>query len=153
MKDLLLIFLLLLVIFLLASRFIGVRRKPIRGYLDLIKLSGGQKQQVEGIRRDFLPRVAGIRQALRQRRLELNDLLFAESSDIQAIENKSMDISKLQAQLEKEVIDHILQEKELLAPEQRMQFYEVIRHEFEKGGLGVHGEQRPETVRNVEKKS
>jgi Spy/CpxP family protein refolding chaperone len=143
MKDLLLILLSLTIIILLASRFIGVRRRPIRGYLDLIKLNEGQKQQVEEIRRDFLPRVAGIRQALRQRRLELNDLLFSEPPDMRAIEGKSRDISKLQAQLEREVIEHIIQEKQLLAPEQRRQFYEVIRTEFEKGGLGVHGEQRP----------
>ena len=140
MKDILLIFLSLIVIILLASRFIGVRRKPIRGYLDLIKLNERQKQQVEDIRKDFLPRVAGIRQALRQRRLELNDLLFTEPTDMQAIEGKSKDISKLQAQLEREVIEHIIQEKELLTPEQSAQFYEVIGSEFESGGLGVHGE-------------
>jgi len=151
MKDFLLIFLSLMVIALLASRFIGRRRKPIRGYLDLIRLNEGQKQQVEDIRRDFLPRVAGIRQALRQRRLELNDLLFAEPPDMQAIESKSRDISKLQAQLEREVIEHIIQEKQLLAPEQRIQFYDVIRTEFEKGGLGVHGEQRPGATRNAGK--
>jgi len=121
-----------------------VLRKPIRGYLDLIELTENQKQQVEEIRRDFLPRVADIRQALRQKRLELNDLLFADPPDLQAIEYKSSDISKLQAQLEREVIDHILQEKELLSPGQKKQFYKVIRGEFEKGGLGVHGEQRSE---------
>ncbi|MGD1075024.1 MAG: Spy/CpxP family protein refolding chaperone [Thermodesulfovibrionales bacterium] len=151
MKDFLLILLLLIVIILLASRFIRVRRKPIRGYLDLIKLSEGQKQQVEDIRKDFLPRVAGIRQALRQSRLELSALLFAEPPDMQAIEGKSRDISKLQAQLEREVIDHILQEKELLSPEQKRQFYNVIRTEFERGGLGVHGEQRPGATRNAKK--
>lgn len=140
MKDILLISLSLIVIILLAGRFVGVRRKPIRGYLDLIKLNERQKQQVEEIRRDFLPRVAGIRQALRQKRLELNDLLFTEPPDMQAIEGKSGDVSRLQAQLEREVIEHIIQEKELLDPEQRYQFYEVIRREFERGGLGVHGE-------------
>ena len=140
MKDLLLILLSLIVIMLLASRFTRVKRKPIRGYLDLIKLSEGQKQQVEEIRRDFLPRVAEIRQALRQKRLELNDLLFAEPPDMQAIEGISRDISKLQAQLEREVIDHIQQEKGILSPQQKRQFYDVISTEFEKGGLGVHGE-------------
>ncbi len=149
MKDFLLIFLSLIVLALLASRFIGMRRKPIRGYLDLIKLTEEQKQQVEEIRKDFLPRVAGIRRSLRQRRIELNDLLFSEPPDMQAIELKSRDISKLQTQLEREVIDHILQEKELLNSEQKSQFYDVIRTEFEKGGLGVHGEQRPGSTRNA----
>jgi Spy/CpxP family protein refolding chaperone len=151
MKDLLLILLALTVIALFGSRFIRVRRKPIRGYLDLIKLTESQKQQVEEIRKDFLPRVAGIRQTLRQRRLELNDLLFAEPPDMQSIEEKSKDISKLQAQLEKEVIEHIIEEKELLSPEQRRQFYKVIHGEFEKGGLGVHGEQNTGAARNAGK--
>lgn len=151
MKDLSLILLSLTVVALLASRFIRVRSKAIRGYLDLIKLTEGQKQQVEEIRKDFLPRVAGIRQALRQKRLELNELLFAEPPDMQAIEDKSRDISKLQAQLEKEVIEHIIEEKQLLTPEQRRQFYKVIQGEFEKGGLGVHGEQRSVATRSTGK--
>ena len=151
MKDILLILLSLTVIALLANRFIRVRRKPIRGYLDLMTLTESQKQQVEDIRRDFLPRVAGIRQALRQKRLELNDLLFSEPPDLQAIEGKSRDISKLQAQLEREVIEHIIQEKELLSPEQKKRFYDIIRGEFEKGGLGVHGEQRPGTTQSTDK--
>ncbi|MHB8882170.1 MAG: sigma factor [Thermodesulfovibrionales bacterium] len=80
--------------------------------------------------------------ALRQKRLELNDLIFIEPPDMQAIEGKRRDISKLQAELEKEVIDHIVQEKELLTPEQKRRFYAVIQGEFEKGGLGVHGERQ-----------
>lgn len=55
------------VIALLAGRLKGMRRKPIRGYLDLTELTENRKQQVEKIRRDFLPRVADIRRALRKR--------------------------------------------------------------------------------------
>jgi Spy/CpxP family protein refolding chaperone len=117
-----------------------MRQKPIRGYLDLIALTKEQKRQVEDIRRDFLPKVDGIRQSLRQKRLQLNDLLFAESPEMKTIAEKSNEISALQAELEREVIDHILQEKELLSPEQKREFYRVIRNEFEKGGLGVHDE-------------
>ncbi len=141
MKDILLILLSAIIIIQLFVRLIaGMRQKPIRGYLDLIALNNEQKRQVEDIRRDFLPKVAGIRQSLRDNRLKLNDLLFTESPDLKLIAEKSNEISALQAQLEQEVIDHILQEKKLLNPEQKKEFYEVIRTEFEKGGLGVHGE-------------
>jgi len=140
MKDILLLFLSLVVAIFLINRFRTTRRKPIMGYLDLIDLTEEQKRQVEQIRKDFLPQVAGTRQALRQERLELNDLLFAEHPDMKAIEDKSRDIAKLQSELESKVIDHILQEKELLSPEQKIRFHEVIRKEFEQGGLGVHGE-------------
>jgi Spy/CpxP family protein refolding chaperone len=119
-----------------------MRRRPIRGYLDLIELTEDQKQQVEDIRKGFLPEVAGVRQSLRQKRLELSDLLFAEDPDMRAIKAKSMEISNLQRELETKVIDHILEEKELLSPEQKKAFHAVIRSEFERGGLGVHGERR-----------
>jgi Spy/CpxP family protein refolding chaperone len=61
---------------------------------------------------------------------------------MKAIEDTSREISDLQMKLEREVIDHILQEKEILTPEQQRYFYEIIKKEFEKGGLGVHGERR-----------
>jgi Spy/CpxP family protein refolding chaperone len=141
LKDIFLILLSAIVIVQLAVRLIArVRQKPIRGYLDLIALTNEQKRQVEDIRRDFLPKVEGIRQSLRRNRLHLNDLLFAESPDLRTIAEKSNEISALQARLEREVIDHILQEKELLSPQQKREFYQVIRNEFVKGGLGVHGE-------------
>ena len=143
MKDIFLILLSAIIIIQLVVRLIAkIRQKPIRGYLDLITLTDEQKRQVEDIRRDFLPKVEGIRQSLRQKRLQLNDLLFAESPDLNKIEEASNEISDLQAKLERKVIDHILQEKELLNPEQKREFYQVIRNEFEKGGLGVHGEHR-----------
>jgi Spy/CpxP family protein refolding chaperone len=141
LKDVLLILLSTIVIIQLAVRLIvRIRQKPIRGYLDLITLTKEQKRQVEDIRRDFLPKVEEIRQSLRSNRLQLNELLFSEAPDLKTIEEKSNEISAIQARLEREVIDHILQEKELLSPEQKREFYEVIRNEFEKGGLGVHGE-------------
>jgi len=141
LKDIYLILLSAIILIQLAVRLIArIRQKPIRGYLDLIALTNVQKRQVEDIRRDFLPKVEGIRQALRGNRIQLNELLFAEVPDLKIIAEKSNEISALQAKLEREVIDHILQEKELLSPEQKREFYQVIRNEFVKGGLGVHGE-------------
>ena len=141
MKDIFLVLLSAIVMAQVVVRlYARMRQKPIRGYLDLIALTKEQKRQVEDIRRDFLPKVDGIRQSLRQKRLQLNDLLFAESPEMKTIAEKSNEISALQAELEREVIDHILQEKELLSPEQKREFYRVIRNEFEKGGLGVHDE-------------
>jgi Spy/CpxP family protein refolding chaperone len=116
--------------------------KPVKGYLDLIELNQEQRKKVEEIRKDFLPRVERIRWELRQKRLYLNDLIFAPNPDMKAVENITLDISNLQAKLEREVINHILQEKEILTPEQKKQFCEIIKEEFEKGGLGVHGEKR-----------
>lgn len=111
----------------------------IQGYLDLIPdLSSEQRQRVQEIRRVFLPRVADIRRNLRKNRAELADLLFCEPSDRSKIDEVASDIISHQKNLEHEVIEHILEEKELLTPSQRRNFYRIIVEQFSTGGLGVH---------------
>lgn len=114
--------------------------KPkIRGYLDLIPdLTDSQREKVEAIRKVFLPRVAGIRENLCEHRRELAKLLFQEPSDKSMIDKTMKDVVKHQTELEMEVVDHILEERELLTPAQREKFYEIIIEQFRGGGLGVH---------------
>jgi len=131
----------LLSVGLLVNNLLIAKPKPVRGYLDMVSLSDEQKQKVEKIRQEFLPKVARIRQELRGKRLQLNDMIFSSNPDMKTIEDKTREIASLQTDLEKEVVNHILQEKEILTPEQKRQFYEIIKNEFQKGGLGVHGEQ------------
>ncbi|MBI5635282.1 MAG: periplasmic heavy metal sensor [Nitrospirae bacterium] len=124
----------------LLNKTIYQKRNPVRGYLDMIDLNTDQKRKVEAIRQDFLPKADLIRKDLRRKRIVLNDLIFASNPDMKAITETTGEISYLQSLLEKEVINHILQEKEILTPAQQKQFQEIIRKEFEKGGLGIHGE-------------
>ncbi|MFH1147553.1 MAG: Spy/CpxP family protein refolding chaperone [Pseudomonadota bacterium] len=114
------------------------RKKEIRGYLDLIDLTADQREKVEEIRRTFLPRVAGIRQELRNRRMELSDLLFESPLDRNKINAVVKEVSRLQLALEQEVIEHIIEENGLLTPDQQREFYKVIIKQFSSGGLGVH---------------
>ncbi len=114
--------------------------KRIQGYLDLIpSLAVDQKKKLEDIRKVFLPKVGQIREDLRSKRRVLADLLFSDVIDKPAIAQKMEEITALQIKLEEEVIDHILEEKMLLTPEQRRQFYQIIIDQFRGGGLGVHG--------------
>ncbi|MEN6485695.1 MAG: Spy/CpxP family protein refolding chaperone [Syntrophobacteraceae bacterium] len=118
----------------------GRRSKPaIAGYLDLIPdLTDEQRARVQEIRRVFLPKVEGIRQDMRRRRAELSELLFADPADRSAIDEASAEIVRRQSELEREVIGHILEERELLTASQRRRFYEIIVEQFSSGGLGVH---------------
>lgn len=112
---------------------------PVKGYLDLIPdLTAEQKAAVQEIRRTFLPRVAGIRENLRRGRAELAELLFADSPDRDRIYAVARQILQHQSDLETEVIEHILEEKELLTAPQQRRFYEIIVQQFSSGGLGVH---------------
>jgi Spy/CpxP family protein refolding chaperone len=111
----------------------------IKGYLDLIPdLSQEQRERVQEIRQTFLPKVEGIRQNLRCERAELAKLLFSEPTDRNGIEEIAKQVLEHQSELEREVIEHILEEKELLTPSQKKKFYEIIVMQFSSGGLGVH---------------
>ena len=115
------------------------KRPPIKGYLDLIPdLTAEQKRAVQEIRQTFLPRVAKIRENLRRERAELAELLFADPPDRERIHAVGRQILLYQSELENEVIEHILEERELLTPAQQRKFYEIIIQQFSSGGLGVH---------------
>jgi Spy/CpxP family protein refolding chaperone len=115
------------------------RLPNIQGYLDLIPdLTEEQRRRVQEIRRVFLPRVARVRQDLYLKRAELADLLFAEPPDRERILQAADQILHHQSELEHEVIDHILEERQLLTPAQERRFYTIIVDQFGSGGLGVH---------------
>ena len=115
------------------------RSAKIQGYLDLIPdLNETQRRQVQTIREVFLPKVDGIRKNLYLQRAELAEALFAEPCDRAEIQSISEQIIQFQSELENEVIEHILEEKELLSPSQKRKFFEIIVDQFSFGGLGVH---------------
>ena len=111
----------------------------IRGYLDLIpNLSDTQRRQVHEIRQLFLPKVDAIRKDLYLKRAELANLLFEEPIERLRIDELARNILEYQEKLENEVIDHIIEEKDLLTPRQKRRFYHIIVEQFSSGGLGVH---------------
>jgi len=115
------------------------RTIAIKGYLDLIPdLTAEQSGLVQKIRSSFLPKVGKIRENLRNERAELARLLFAEPPDRERIHAVTRQILLHQSDLENEVIEHILEEREILSPAQQRKFYEIIVEQFSSGGLGVH---------------
>jgi hypothetical protein len=115
------------------------KNSNIKGYLDLIPdLSDEQRSRVQSIRQSFLPRVERIRQDLCRCRIALANALFSEITDRDKVHSIAQDILKSQSELEREVIDHIIEEKELLSPRQQRKFFDIILEQFAHGGLGVH---------------
>jgi Spy/CpxP family protein refolding chaperone len=118
-------------------------KPPIKGYLDLIpNLTAEQKEAVQEIRSTFLPQVGKIRENLRRERAELAKLLFADPPDRNRIHIIARQILLHQSDLENEVIEHILEEREILTTSQQKKFYEIIVEQFSTGGLGVHDVRR-----------
>ena len=133
--------LLAIVLSVVYARLKRTRQKEsnIKGYLDLIPdLTEVQRSRLQEIRSVFLPKVSDTRKKLYIKRSELADLLFAEPFDRPKLDNTAEEILRYQSELENEVVEHILEEKELLSPTQKRKFYEIIVEQFSHGGLGVH---------------
>jgi Spy/CpxP family protein refolding chaperone len=115
------------------------KTSDIKGYLDLIPdLTAEQCQKVQEIRQTFLPKVEKIRQGLCQKRVVLAEVLFSQPSDRSKVHLIVQEILRYQSELEHEVVEHILEEKEILNPVQQKRFYNIILEQFAHGGLGVH---------------
>jgi hypothetical protein len=111
----------------------------IKGYMDLIPdLTEEQRRRVQEIRLSFIPHVEKIRQELCTKRISLARALFSKPTDRKILHLIGQSIQECQSELEREVIEHILEEKELLSPEQQKRFYDIILQQFAHGGLGVH---------------
>jgi hypothetical protein len=129
----------LILAFYLRFKRAGRKNSNIKGYLDLIPdLSAEQRSKVQSIRQTFLPKVERIRQELCRLRIVLAGALFSEITDREKARSIAQDILKSQSELEQEVIDHIIEEKDLLSPKQQRKFFEIILDQFAHGGLGVH---------------
>jgi Spy/CpxP family protein refolding chaperone len=85
-----------------------------------------QKQKIQHRRMMFHPRVQDIRMKLHDERIALVDLLMQEPVDTTLIEQKIERISKLQGDIEKEVVFQLLREKAELTPDQRRRFLEIM---------------------------
>lgn len=111
----------------------------VKGYMDLIvDLTEEQRTRVQEIRLSFIPHVEKIRQELCMERISLARALFSEPTDKKRVHLIAQSILQCQSELELEVIEHILEEKTLLNPEQQRSFYDIILQQFAQGGLGVH---------------
>jgi len=93
---------------------------------ERIVLSPEQKEQRDRIRKTFSPKIQSIRSELHRERCALGDLLMKDEPDTVLIEKKIDQIGKLQTDIEREVIYHLLREKSILTPDQRQQFLNTV---------------------------
>lgn len=95
-----------------------------------IRLSPSQKEQIQTLERNYCQCRDTLSVQIDQKRLTLADLLLQPKPDQSAIDTLLRDIAKLQTELEKKTVLHILEVKNQLAPEQQDQFIKPIVHEI-----------------------
>jgi Spy/CpxP family protein refolding chaperone len=99
-----------------------------------LSLSESQKKKIKSLNDSFYARVEKIRAELDQKGAELSDLLGESSSSQEKIRDKVNEIASLQAELQREAINHLEEIRSLLTPEQQAKFFSLIRKRLRRGG-------------------
>jgi len=92
-----------------------------------LSLSDTQRQKMEVLRKAFTESADKKRGILGYKRNELVSLLSESSLNREKIDSLIKEIGIVQTELEKEVVNHILQAKEILTPEQQEKFLDLIK--------------------------
>jgi Spy/CpxP family protein refolding chaperone len=107
------------------------QRRPIRDKSQLIQelnLTPEQSQQIQTIQNQYREQISQRRQALRQARQELLDLMAGTAAESQ-IREKYRQVATLQQQVSDNRFDSMLAMREVLTPEQRRQFAERMQNQ------------------------
>jgi len=99
-----------------------------------LSLSESQKRDMESLSQSFYAKVETIKAELAQKRGELSELLGDPSSPQEDISNKVGEITFLQAQFQRETINHLEGIKSLLTKDQQAKFLSLIRRRLHPGG-------------------
>jgi len=97
---------------------------------DDIKLSAAQKDQVRKLGGSYCQCRDGLSLQIDQKRVALADMLLQPKPDVSTIDKLLGDIAKLQMDLEKKTIEHILTIKDHLEPQQQERFIVPIVKEI-----------------------
>ncbi|MBD1838093.1 Spy/CpxP family protein refolding chaperone [Coleofasciculus sp. FACHB-501] len=96
------------------------------GLLQQLNLTQQQMQQMQAIRQKYRTQIAPRQQALRQARQELATLMNSTASASQ-IRSKNQQVEELQQQLQKLRFESMLEMREVMTPEQRAKFVQLMQ--------------------------
>jgi Spy/CpxP family protein refolding chaperone len=89
-------------------------------------LSKGQLSKMEPLAQKFHARLAELGTLMERKKETLTDLLQKES-DPASIENLRKEMARIQDEIQKEVISHIIESKKILDPIQQQRFFDLMR--------------------------
>ena len=109
------------------------RREARMSITEQLGLTEAQAEQVRSMRAGLGDRLTPYREAYRDRREQLYDLLMAPEADRGDVDRIKAQMDSLQAEREAIVFDYIVAHKEVLTPEQQTKFYTMIKERFRNG--------------------
>jgi len=106
-----------------------------------LDLTDDQVARMKTFRETFHPKIEALSQQMREKRIDLVKELMVESPDSVRIERILCQVDSLQVRLQREVVKHLLLEKEIFAPEQQEKFFSMVLERF---SVGMKQEQHHE---------
>lgn len=101
-----------------------------------LQLSDEQREKINQSTESLVKEIAKIRAKIRDHRKAMIALLTSPNPDRQAIELKRQEIASLQGNIQKLVLDKMLEDKNILTPEQQRKLFSYLR---EKAGSRIRG--------------
>ncbi len=109
------------------------RREARMSITERLGLTEAQAEQVRAMRTELGDRMTPYREAYRDRRDRLYDLLMIPDADRGEIQVIKAQMDSLQAEREAIVFEYILAHKEVLTPDQQTKFFTMIKDRFRNG--------------------
>lgn len=102
------------------------QHSPLGFLAKELRLSPSQIREIESLRKSLEPKLEEIREKLREKRAQLVNMLKEPEHDSAKINLLIKEIESLQTKLQKIAINHLLQEKKILTPEQQEKFFSIV---------------------------
>jgi Spy/CpxP family protein refolding chaperone len=138
-----------------AARHAPPPERGRREFMEKLGLNEKQKTDIAGLRTEMEKSMVGIQAKIKIARIDMRNLVAAESPDKGAIEGKMKEVNDLQYQAKKMTVDHIFAVYALLTPEQQKMFkgqmmkrlsgrgMRPMEHRWEEFRGGMHDEPAP----------
>lgn len=109
------------------------RREGRMSITERLGLTEAQAEQVRAMRAELGDRMTPYREAYRDMRDRLYDLLMIPDADRGEIQVIKAQMDSLQAEREAIVFEYILAHKEVLTPDQQTKFFTMIKNRYRNG--------------------
>jgi len=100
---------------------------PLASFHDALHLTPDQEGSVRAAKEKLFQQLDELDRAMTTERETLGRLLSASVTDEAAIDSQLDKIASLQRQVQRRVVDHLLEEKQMLSPGQLEAFNKIIR--------------------------
>jgi Spy/CpxP family protein refolding chaperone len=112
---------------------LGAKGQPTLGVplYHQLDLTPDQLTRFKAERDVFHNQLRELGHRIKIKQVELIDRLAATTPDRQAIEGKQQEIRSLQSEVQDRVVLHFLKESEVLTPEQRTRFFQLVKARIE----------------------